>query len=77
MSLPDVPTSAVALSDVDSEIAYAGTDVGVFRTTNGGITWTAFQDGLPRSPVVELLFHRNYNRLFAGTMGRGVFVRDV
>lgn len=77
MSLPDVPTSAVALSDVDSEIAYAGTDVGVFRTTNGGMTWTAFQDGLPRAPVVELLYHRNYDRLFAGTMGRGVFVRDV
>ena len=77
LSLPDVPTSAVALSDVDSEIAYAGTDVGVFRTTTGGMTWSAFQDGLPRSPVVELMYHRHYDRLFAGTMGRGVYIRDV
>jgi photosystem II stability/assembly factor-like uncharacterized protein len=77
LSLPDVPTSAVALSDVDSEIAYAGTDVGVFRTTNGGSTWSGFQDGLPRSPVVELRYHRQYDRIFAATMGRGVYVRDV
>jgi hypothetical protein len=42
-----------------------------------GVTWMAFQDGLPRSPVVELRFNRRFNRLYAGTMGRGVFIRDV
>ena len=77
LNLPDVPTSAAALADFDPLVAYAGTDVGVFRTTDGGVTWTAFQDGLPRSPVVELRFNRRFNRLFAGTMGRGVYVRDV
>lgn len=77
LNLPDVPTSAVALADFDRNVAYAGTDVGVFRTTDGGVTWTAFQDGLPRSPVVELRFNRRFNRLFAGTMGRGVYIRDV
>jgi photosystem II stability/assembly factor-like uncharacterized protein len=77
MNLPDVPTSAIAISDFDSEVAYVGTDVGVFRTVDGGTTWTAFQDGLARSPVTELKFNRRHNRLFAATMGRGVFVRDV
>ena len=77
LSLPDVPTSAVALSDFHANMAWAGTDVGVFRTTDAGVTWMAFQDGLPRSPVVELRFNRRFNRLYAGTMGRGVFIRDV
>lgn len=77
MSLPDVPTSAVALDDVDADLAYVGSDVGVFRTTDGGTTWTAFQDGLPRSPVTELKFNRAQNRLYAGTMGRGAYVREV
>lgn len=77
LSLPDVPTSAIALSDFDATVAYVGTDVGVFRTTDGGVTWGAFQDGLPRCPVVELKWNRRFNRLFAGTMGRGVFARDV
>ncbi|HSL46711.1 MAG TPA: hypothetical protein VK897_24965, partial [Anaerolineales bacterium] len=76
-NLPDIPTSAVAISDIDPELAYAGTDVGVFRTTDGGETWAAFQEGLPRSPVTELKFNRSHNRLFAGTMGRGVYMRDV
>ena len=77
LSLPDVPTSAAALDDADPEVAYAGTDVGVFRTTDGGDTWGAFQDGLPRCPIVELRFNRRFRRLFAGTMGRGMFIRDV
>jgi photosystem II stability/assembly factor-like uncharacterized protein len=77
LNLPDVPTSAAAISDVDSDIAYAGTDVGVFRTTDGGVTWTGFQDGLPRSPIVELRYNRRFDRLFAATMGRGVYVRSV
>lgn len=77
LSLPDVPTSATAISDMDAEIAYVGTDAGAFRTTDGGLTWTAFQEGLPRSPIVELRYHRRYDRLFAATMGRGIYVRDV
>ncbi|UVF22236.1 hypothetical protein HPT29_026500 (plasmid) [Microvirga terrae] len=75
--LPDVPTSAVAVSDFDSEVAYAGNDVGVFRTVDGGQTWTAFQDGLPRSPVTELRLNRRFDRLVAATMGRGAYVRDI
>lgn len=77
LSLPDVPTCAVALDDWDSEVAYAGTDVGIFRTGDGGDTWAAFQDGLPRSPIVELRFNRRFRRLFAATMGRGIYVRDL
>ena len=77
MSLPDVPTSAVALDDMDTEVAYAGTDVGVFRTADGGDTWFPFQTDLPRSPVTELRFNRRFRRLFAGTMGRGIYYRDI
>ena len=77
LSLPDVPTSTVALVDFDPMVAYVGTDIGVFRTTDGGTTWASFQEGLPRSPVVELRFSWQLDRLAAGTMGRGVFVRNV
>lgn len=77
LNLPDVPTSAVAISDIHSEQAYVGTDVGVFRTVDGGTSWTAWQDGLPRVPVVELKFNKPLNRVVAGTMGRGIFTRNV
>lgn len=76
-SLPDVPTSAVVIDNLDRNVAYAGTDVGVFRTSDGGITWTVFQEGLARSPVTELRLQRGTRTLFAATMGRGVYRRRL
>lgn len=76
ISLPDVATSAVALAE-DPFVAFVGTDVGVFRTTTKGETWDSFQDGMPRSPVMELRLNRSHRRLFAATMGRGVYSRAV
>jgi hypothetical protein len=73
LNLPDVPTSAVSIDNLDSDVAYVGTDVGVFKTSDGGITWTSFRDGLPRSPITELRLQRLSRLLFAATMGRGVY----
>jgi photosystem II stability/assembly factor-like uncharacterized protein len=73
LHLPDVPTNAVSIDSHDSDIAYVGTDVGVFRTSDGGDTWTSFSEGLPRSPITELRLHRLDRSLFAATMGRGVY----
>jgi photosystem II stability/assembly factor-like uncharacterized protein len=42
LHLSDVPASAVAVDNLDRDVAYVGTDVGFFRTSDGGTTWTAF-----------------------------------
>ncbi|WP_405523466.1 hypothetical protein OG426_09635 [Streptomyces canus] len=75
LNLPDVPTSAVALHPTNRGTVYVGTDVGVFRTTTSGQTWSADSHNLPRSPVTDLTVGRG--RLFAATMGRGVYFRDL
>jgi ligand-binding sensor domain-containing protein len=75
--LPDAPISAIAAEAYNFDIAYVGTDVGVFRTSDGGVTWTAFQNGLPRSPVTELILHQKDRILFAATMGRGIYRRSL
>ncbi|MGH9972751.1 MAG: hypothetical protein ACRD93_02500, partial [Nitrososphaeraceae archaeon] len=71
------PTSAIAVDNLDSEVAYVGTDVGVYRTSDGGASWTSFQERLPRSPITELRLHRSGRLLFAATMGRGVYSRPI
>jgi photosystem II stability/assembly factor-like uncharacterized protein len=77
LHLPDVPTSAVVVDNLDADVAYVGTDVGVYRTSDGGTTWTSFQDGLARSPVTELRMHQSSRTLFAATMGRGLYQREL
>jgi photosystem II stability/assembly factor-like uncharacterized protein len=62
--------------------AYAGTDCyfsspgcgGVFRTIDGGETWTAFSEGLTKPQVNALAMDRTGTYLQAGTEG-GVFSR--
>jgi hypothetical protein len=54
---------------------FVGTDIGVFYTTNGGLSWrNATQPlGLPNVPVTQLRATTNTALLYAATWGRGVW----
>src|SRR5262249_32663754 len=56
---------------------YIGTDVGVFRTTDAGSTWSLFSDGLPNVAVYDLKLHAPTRLLRAGTHGRGLWEPKV
>lgn len=47
-STPEV--YALAIDPVNSSTVYAGSDVGAFKSLNGGVTWTAINEGLPATP---------------------------
>ena len=74
-ALPDDPVSEIVFDQWNPEVLYAGTDIGVFRTRDGGDSWEPFDDGMPRIIVTGLGLNRAANALFASTMGRGVFGR--
>lgn len=46
---------------------------GIFRTTNDGQNWTAFNNGLPTTDIRTLAFNKISGKLFVGTEGSGVF----
>lgn len=74
--LPNVPANTV-LMKTGTEI-YVGTDVGIFRSTDGGATFDPFMNGLPQGLVVtDLKFNRQANLLTAGTYGRGAYQISV
>jgi len=50
---------------------FAGTEGGVFLSTNNGTHWTAVNSGLPTTGIVSLAV--NGTNLFAGTFSGGVF----
>jgi hypothetical protein len=52
--MPDVPVNAFAIDPANSNDLFAGTDIGVYRSLNGGASWTPFGTGLPIVAVFDL-----------------------
>jgi hypothetical protein len=73
--LPNVTVYSLVIDKQNSEVVYATTEIGIFRTRNGGDSWSAFDDGMPRVRSTGLTLHRSTNTLYASTMGRGVYRR--
>jgi hypothetical protein len=81
--LPDVPVLKILVDSTDdsgscggspcSNSVYAGTDIGVFHSADGGNTWQPFNLGvIPAVPVYSLA-QNSTGTIFAGTHGRGVY----
>ena len=78
--LPFIPITSIVVHPASDDVAYVGTDIGVFRTQDGGATWQDFNDGwlwqdVPRIIVTELAIRRSARTLYASTLGRGVYRR--
>jgi len=80
--LPDVPVLKVLVDANDdsgtcgtsacSNSILAGTDIGIFHSSDGGLSWQPFNSGLLTVPVYDLA-QNSSGVTFAGTHGRGVF----
>ena len=71
--LPDVPVNAFAVDPLNSSYLYAGTDIGVFVSIDGGATWNAYGTGLPRVAVFDLGVHKVSHKVRIATHGRGAW----
>jgi hypothetical protein len=73
--LPNVPVYMIKYdpSDTTSKTLYAATLIGVYATTNGGVTWSRYGRGLPFVQVNEIFIPRNSEFLRIATYGRGLW----
>jgi hypothetical protein len=74
-AMPDVPVLRILVdrTDTTGQTLYAATDIGIFVSTDGGQSWSAFNLGeIPAVPVFDIEQNQN-GVIFAGTHGRGVF----
>ncbi|WP_050977413.1 WD40/YVTN/BNR-like repeat-containing protein [Nitritalea halalkaliphila] len=73
-----IPTEAfvrvVREDPVRPDLLYAGTERGLYLSTNGGRQWTRFQSNLPLVAITDLLIHEN--DLIASTSGRALWILD-
>ena len=70
------PVLAIAEDGVDANLLFAGTEFGLYFTTNGGTKWIRFKSGLPTIAVRDLAIQKQMNDLVIGTFGRGIYVLD-
>lgn len=67
-------TRVVREDDKRKDLLFAGTELGVFISWNGGKEWSAFQLNLPITPITDLRVHQG--DLIAATSGRSFWILD-
>ncbi|WP_257306734.1 dockerin type I domain-containing protein [Geothrix campi] len=68
-----IPVHVVKPDPVTAQKVYAGTDFGVYVSSNGGSTWSRFGSNLPLVAVRDLYVAPDGSFLRAATYGRGVW----
>ncbi len=73
-TIPQVPVSAFVVHPTNSNLLYAGTDIGVYVSTNAGASWAPFGTGLPRVAVFGMaITGANPRKLRIATHGKGMY----
>ena len=67
-------TRVVREDDVRKDLLFAGTELGLFLSWNGGKDWFPFQLNLPVTPITDLRVHKG--NLIAATSGRSFWIFD-
>jgi photosystem II stability/assembly factor-like uncharacterized protein len=71
--IPQVPVSSIAIDPQDSNSLYAGTDIGVYHSSDGGANWVPLGTGLPRVAVFDVKISNVQRYLRIATHGRGIW----
>ena len=76
-NLPEVGhINAVEQDHINPDLIFVGTEFGLYVTTDGGVTYQPFSNGLPRVRVDDLLIHPRDNDLIVATHGRSFWIAD-
>ncbi|HYR76212.1 MAG TPA: hypothetical protein VEM96_10250 [Pyrinomonadaceae bacterium] len=71
--IPSIPINALVVDPSNSNNIFAGTDIGVYNSTDGGLNWAPFGVGLPRSAVFDMKIQNTNRLLRVATHGRGMW----
>jgi photosystem II stability/assembly factor-like uncharacterized protein len=74
---PDQPANTFIVDPARPGDWYIGSDVGVWKSSDGGAHWMPFGTGLANAFIADLEIRRDARKLVAGTYGRGVWEIDL
>lgn len=69
----DLPVNQILAHPTLPGVLYAGMDLGVLASSDGGATWVPLGVGLPNAPVLSLSYRAGTTSLVAGTHGRSAW----
>jgi hypothetical protein len=73
LGIPDVSVNGLVIDPKFPNYLYAGTDIGVYASTNGGSSWHRFGIGFPHAEVYDIALQSKFRILRAATHGLGIF----
>jgi uncharacterized repeat protein (TIGR01451 family) len=71
--LPDIPVNTFAVDPANGNNLFAGTDIGVYGSTDGGASWAPYGTDLPVVAVFGMDIQPTSRSLRIGTHGRGAW----
>jgi len=71
------PIHSIVIDPSNRNRLFCGGDVGIFRTEDGGLKWSVWDQGLPNVQVKDLVIHEPRRLLRAATYGRSVWERPI
>lgn len=76
-NLPEDETVHTLEQDpVVASLLFAGTEFGVYFSTDGGVEWNALSSGIPAIAIRDMVIQERENDLVAATFGRGFYILD-
>ncbi len=73
---PDVPTYSLAVMPYDTDVIWAGTDIGLVESTDRGLTWNLVQSTLPHVSIWDIKV-KDQCEVVLSTHGRGVWTANI
>jgi len=76
-NLPNAAIDVVREDHKNPNLLFAGTEIGVWVSIDGGGSWHKMKGDMPTVPVYDMKIHPRENDLVVGTHGRGFFITDI
>jgi hypothetical protein len=70
-AVDQVPVNVIKVDPGDSNTIYVGTEIGLYRSTNGGSNFSRYGTGLPLVNVTDIAINADGSAVRVSTFGRG------